>query len=91
MTTAIANHKTFYRALRVHILKGATINFFTSPKAHVNLVTFMKNDNRFDILVAIFFAMRPQLGDIVLKPQDLVASFHFTDGESLPDFHLKYN
>ena len=65
----------FSRDLRVHLAKGATINYSTSPKSHVKHITYMNIDNGFDLLVAVIFAMSTQLGGLGPKYQDLVISF----------------
>ena len=40
--------------------------------SQMKLVRYMKNDNIFDLLVSVVFAMIPQLDGIEPKAQDLV-------------------
>ena len=49
----------------------------------------MKNDNIFDLIIAVVFSMSTQLGGIGPKYQDLVISFCLGEGETLPQFHLR--
>ena len=49
----------------------------------------MNNDNYFDLLIAVFFDMSPQLGLFGPKYQDLATSFHLSEVETLPKFHLR--
>ena len=50
----------------------------------------MNNDNGFDLLIAVVFAMSPQLGLLGPKAQDLVISFRLGEGETLAQLHLRY-
>ena len=88
-TTAKENFEAFSRALRVHIVKDATISSSKPPKSYVKIVTCINNYNRFDLLIAFVFYMSPQLGGLELKAQDLVIPFHLGEGETLPEFHLR--
>ena len=49
----------------------------------------MNNDNVFDLLIAGFFAISPQLGVLGLKAQYLVISFRLGEGETLPRLRLR--
>ena len=49
----------------------------------------MNNDNIFNLLLAFFFAVSPQLGVIGLKYQDLVISFWLGEGETLKQLRLR--
>ena len=49
----------------------------------------MNNDNIFDLLIDVVFAMSTQLGGIGPKYQDLVVYFCLGEGENLPQFHLR--
>ena len=89
ISTATANYQAFSISLKVHLVKNTTINSSTAPQSNTKLVTYMNNDNGFDVLVEVFFAMSPQLGGIVTKAQDLVTSFEPIVGYSLPDFNLQ--
>ena len=46
----------------------------------------MNYDNVFEILIAVVFAMSPQLGGLGTKAQDLVIPFRLDEGENLPYF-----
>ena len=88
METETANYKATSRALQVHLVNVTTINSSKGPKSNVKFVTYMNNDNGFDILVAVVFGVITQLGGIGTKAQYPITSFNLTEGESLPDFHL---
>ena len=79
----------FSIALRVHLVKDATISSSKAPKSHVKLVIYMNHYNGFDLLVAVVFSVSPQLGMLWPKAQDLVISFRHGEGETLPQFHLR--
>ena len=49
----------------------------------------MNNDNGFDLIFAVVFAMSPQLGVLGTKYQDLVIPFFLYEGETLPKLHLR--
>ena len=49
----------------------------------------MNNDNGFDLIFAVVFAMSPQLGGLGTKYQDLVIPFFLYEGETLPKLHLR--
>ena len=49
----------------------------------------MNNDNGFDLLIVVVFAMSPQLGGLGPKSKDLVIYFHLGEGDSLPKVHLR--
>ena len=49
----------------------------------------MNNDNVFELIIDVVFAMIPQLGGLGPKYQDLVISFHSGERETLPQFHLR--
>ena len=52
------------------------------PKSHVRLITYTNNDNGFDLLIAVVFAMIPQLGRLGPKHQDLVIPFSLGSEEN---------
>ena len=52
-STAKESFESFLRSLRVHLVKYTTISSSKSPKSHVKIVTYMKNENGFDLLIAI--------------------------------------
>ena len=58
------NYKPFSRELRVHLVKDETITSSEAPKSHVNIITYMNIDNRFDLLIAVIFSISPQLGGL---------------------------
>ena len=49
----------------------------------------MNNDNGFDLIIVVVFAMIPQLGGLGPKSKDLVIYFHLGEGDSLPKLHLR--
>ena len=49
----------------------------------------MNNDNGFDLLIAIVFAMITQLGVLGTKSQDLVIYFRLGEGVTILKFHLR--
>ena len=49
----------------------------------------MRYDNGFELLIANFFNMSPQLGGLGPKSQDLLIPFCLGEGESLTYFHLR--
>ena len=49
----------------------------------------MNNDDGFDLLIAVVFAMSTQLGGLGPKHKDIVIYFHLGEGEILPKFHLR--
>ena len=49
----------------------------------------MHYDNGFEIIIAVFLYMIPQLKVLGPKAQDLVISLYLGEGESLPYFHLR--
>ena len=67
--TAKEKYEAFSILLRVHLVKDNTISSSKPPKSHVKLITYMNNDNAFDLLIAVFFAMSPQLGRLGSKAQ----------------------
>ena len=82
--TAKENFEELSIALRVHLVKYTTISSSKEPKSHVKLVTYMNNDNQFDLLIDVVFSMSPQLRVIEPKAQDLVIPFCIIEGETLP-------
>ena len=50
----------------------------------------MNYDNGFELTIAVVFYMRPQLGGLGPKSQDLVIPFCLGEVEYLPDFNLRY-
>ena len=48
----------------------------------------MHYDNGFEILLAVVFAMSPQLGVLGPKAQDFVTPFCLSEVEPISDFHL---
>ena len=87
--TAKENFEAFSRALRVNIIKDTTISSSKTPKSHVKLVTNMHYDNLFELIIAVVFAMSPELVELGPKSQDLVIPFRLGEGEPLPDFHRR--
>ena len=73
--TAKENYESFLRALIFHIVEDNTISSSKAPKLHVDCITYMNNDNGFDLLIFVVFSMIPQIGVIGPKPQYLVISF----------------
>ena len=49
----------------------------------------MKNENGFDLIISVIFAMSLQLGELVTKAQELVISFRLGERETIPQFYLK--
>ena len=49
----------------------------------------MHYENGFELLIAVVFAMIPQLGVLGHKAQDIVIPFCLGEVEPLPDFHLR--
>ena len=49
----------------------------------------MNNDNGFDLLIVVVFAISPQLGGIEPKDQNLVISSQPGEIETLQQFHLR--
>ena len=72
ISTVTENYHSLSRALRVILAKDTIINSSTAPKLPVKIVTYMNNDNRFYLLVAVVFSVSPQLGGIGPKDQDLL-------------------
>ena len=69
------------------------LNITPSPhqkhqKPDVKLITYMNNENVFDLLIAVVFAMIPWLGGIGPKAQDLVIYFCLGEGRIIPQLHL---
>ena len=50
----------------------------------------MNNDNGFDLLIAVLFAMIPQLGVLGPKAQDLVVSFFLGEVQTIPQLQISY-
>ena len=48
----------------------------------------MHYDNGFELLIAVVFAMSPQLGGLGPKYQDLTIPFRLGEGEPITYFHL---
>ena len=49
----------------------------------------MDNDNGFDLLIAVVFAMSPQLGGLGPKYQYLVISLFLGEEENILQFHIR--
>ena len=49
----------------------------------------MNNENGFDIIIAVVFAMSNQLGGLGTKAEDLVFYFRVGEVETLPKFHIR--
>ena len=49
----------------------------------------MHYNNIFELLIAVFFSMSPQLILLGPKSQYLLIPFRLDEGEPLPDFHLR--
>ena len=84
------NYKALSRSLRFHLVKDNTISSSKAPILNVKLITYMNNYNGFDLLIYVVFSMSPQLGGRVPKAKDLVISSCLDEGETLPQFHLRY-
>ena len=82
--TAEEKSETFSRSLRVHLVKDTTKSSSKSPKSHVKLVTYMKNDNGFELLIDVVFVMIPQLGRFGTKAQEIVIPFCIGKEEKIP-------
>ena len=65
--TSQENFEEFSRALRDNPIKYTTISSSKAPKFHVKLVTYMNNDNVFDLLIVVFSAISTQLGVLGTK------------------------
>ena len=89
METETANYKATSRSLQVHLVNVTTINSSKEPKSHVKFVTYMNNDNGFDILVSIVFYISPKLISIRTNAQNLVTSFKIIKVVPLPGFNLQ--
>ena len=61
-----------------------------SPKSYVKLITYIKNDNGFDLMVDVAFFISPQIEGLVPETYYFVTSFTFHQGESIPDFHIHF-
>ena len=83
LLTAKENYEVFSRALRVHFVKYNTISLSKGPKYHIKIITYINNDNGFEINIAVVFAMSPQLGGIGPKSQKNLASFRIGEGGTL--------
>ena len=68
-------HQSFLRVLWFHIAKYDTIIFSKAPKSYVKLITYINNDNGFDLIVAVLFDISRQIGVIRPKYQDIVIYF----------------
>ena len=82
-STSKENYETLSRALRVYLVKYNTIFSEKAPKWHVKIITYMNNDNRFDLIIAVVFAIIPQIGGLGPKAKYLVISFFLNEGETL--------
>ena len=49
----------------------------------------MNKDNVYDLLIAVVFAIIPQLGGLGPKSQDLVISFNIGEVETIPQLTLR--
>ena len=49
----------------------------------------MNNYNGSDLLIGVVVAMRPQLGGLGTKYHDPVIYSHLSEGETIPQFHLR--
>ena len=59
------------------------------PTSHVKIVTYMNNDDGFELLIDVVFAMIPSPGGLGPKSQDLVVSFSHGERETLPKSDLR--
>ena len=82
-STSKENYETLSRALRVYLVKDNTIFSAKAPKWHVKIITYMNNDNRFDLIIAVVFSISPQIGGLGPKAKYLVISFFLNEGETL--------
>ena len=67
-STAKENYESLSRSFRVSIAKDTTISSSKSLKSHVKIITYMNNDNSFNLLIDVVFSMINQL--IVIVPKD---------------------
>ena len=84
------NYEVFSRTLGFHLVDDETITTPKAPKSHVKLITYLNIDKGFDLLIALVFYISPQLGVLGPKSQDHVISLFFGEGETFPQFHLRY-
>ena len=73
-------YESLYRALRFNLVKDETIPSSKAPKLYVNLIKYINIDNGFDLLIAVYFSMSTQLGELGPKSQYLVISFRLGEG-----------
>ena len=52
-------------------------------------MTYMNNNNGFDPLIYVIFAMSPQLGVLRPKAQDIMILFRLSEVETIPKFNLR--
>ena len=50
----------------------------------------MNNNNLFNLLNGVGFSVSPKLVVLGPKSQDLVISFYLDEGETIPQFHIRY-
>ena len=79
-STAKENYESFPISLRVHIFKYDTISSSKVTKWHVKIITYMNNDNGFDLLISLVFDINTQLGGLGPKSQYLVMSSSLGEG-----------
>ena len=87
--STVKKYESFSRAIRFHLGKDITIPSSKAQKSHVKLITYMNNDNVFDLLIDAVFSMIPQIGELGPKSQDLVIFFCLGEVETLPKSHLR--
>ena len=52
-STTKEKYEAFSRALRVDLVKDKTFPSSKSPKSYIKLITYMNNDNAFDLLLLL--------------------------------------
>ena len=65
------NFEVFLISIRFRLVKDTTLSSSKSPKSHVKIVTYMHNENDFDVLISVVFDMSPQLGGLDPKIKNL--------------------
>ena len=77
-------HQSLSGEIRVHLVKHKTISSSKSLNLHVKQITYMNNENGFDLLIYVIFSISPHLP----KYQDPVFSFYLCDRETSPQLHI---
>ena len=88
-STSKDNYEEFSTELIIHLVKDNTITPSKAQKFHFQLITYINNDNGFDLLIAVVFGMSSQRVVLGTKYQDLVISVCLVEGETFPQLHLR--